>query len=83
MACESTLDEAMVIAGTWEVACSRLAIEDMGVSSCTSLELIIDTVDLIWAQEQTDPVGGWLISHTTTLVCHLQNCELQPKSVRD
>jgi len=71
IACESTLDKGMVIAGTWEVAHSRLAIKDMGGLSCTSLELIIDTVDLVWAQGQTDPVHGWLVSCTTTLVCHL------------
>jgi len=83
IACKNALDEGMVVAGTQEVVRSRPAIEDMGVSSGTSPELITDTVDLVWAQGQSDPARGWLISHTTTLVCHLQDCELQPKSVRD
>jgi len=68
---KTTLDKSMVIAGTWEVVHSRPAIEDMGVLSCTSLELFTDTVDPVWAQGQSDPACGWLVSHTTTLVCHL------------
>jgi hypothetical protein len=38
--------------------------------------------DLVWAQGQTDPARGWLVSRTSTLVCHLRDCNLQPPSVR-
>jgi hypothetical protein len=36
----------------------------------------------VWAQGQNDPARGWLVSRTTTLVCHLRDCQHQPDSVR-
>ena len=41
------------------------------------------TVGLVWAHGQADPARGWLVSRTLTLICHLWDCELQPRSVRD
>lgn len=38
--------------------------------------------DLVWAQGQLDPTRGWLVSRTTTLLCHLQDCEFHATSVR-
>ncbi|KAH9029946.1 ribonuclease H-like domain-containing protein [Lactarius pseudohatsudake] len=65
---ETAMDDGMVIAGTREVVRSRSAIEDMGP---------------VWAQGQADRTRGWLVSRTSTLVCHLRDCELQPRSVRE
>jgi hypothetical protein len=73
----------MVIGGTREVVRSRSVIEDMSALSCTSLDTFTDAVGLVWAHGQSDAAHGWLVSHSTTLICHLQDCELQPKSVRD
>lgn len=38
--------------------------------------------DLVWAQGQTSLGRGWLVSRTTTLLCHLRECAHQPDSVR-
>jgi len=38
--------------------------------------------DLVWAQGWSDPACGWLVLHTTTLICHFWDCELQLSSVR-
>ena len=37
----------------------------------------------MWAQGQAEISRGWLVSRTTTLICHLRDCENQPKSTRD
>jgi hypothetical protein len=37
---------------------------------------------IVWAPGQMDPTRGWLISRTTTLTCHLRDCELQPAAIR-
>ena len=39
--------------------------------------------DLVWAQGQSDPTRGWLVLHTRTLICHLQDCKLHTTSVRE
>lgn len=39
--------------------------------------------DLVWAQGQSDPTRGWLVSRTRTLICHLRDCELHTASVRE
>ena len=48
----------------------------------TRISALLLTSFSVWAQGQTDPARGWLVSRTTTLTCHLRDCELQPSTVR-
>jgi hypothetical protein len=80
---EIASDKKMVIAGTREAVRSRDVIEGMGLYSSHEQESHVDLSFLIvWVPGQMDPTRGWLISRTTTLTCHLHDCELQPAAIR-